>query len=60
MPADRLPIDTLPDFDMADYLDSDEAVAQYLALVLAEGDAGELAAALEHVARAGRQGTAKR
>lgn len=31
----------LPEFDMADYLDNDEAVAQYLSVVLAEGDSGE-------------------
>lgn len=28
----------LPEFDMADYLDNDEAVAQYLSVVLAEGE----------------------
>ena len=42
----------LPEFDMADYLDNDEAVAQYLSVVLAEGDAGELADALGHIAQA--------
>ena len=42
----------LPEFDMADYLDNDEAVAQYLRVVLAEGDAGELADALGHIAKA--------
>ncbi|WP_310460495.1 hypothetical protein [Sphaerotilus sp.] len=42
----------LPEFDMADYLDNDEAVAQYLRVVLAEGDAGELADALRHIAKA--------
>jgi probable addiction module antidote protein len=42
----------LPDFDMADYLTDDEAVAQYLSVVLAEGDAGELADALGHIAKA--------
>lgn len=39
----------LPEFDMADYLDNDEAVAQYLNLVLAEGDAD----ALGHIAKGG-------
>lgn len=47
-----LRVEDLPDFDMADYLDSDEAVAQYLSVVLAEGDDGELAAALGHIAKA--------
>jgi probable addiction module antidote protein len=42
----------LPDFDMADYLTDDEAVAQYLSVVLAEGDAGELADSLGHIAKA--------
>jgi probable addiction module antidote protein len=42
----------LPEFDMADYLDNDEAVAQYLSVVLAEGDAGESADALGHIAKA--------
>lgn len=45
-------ITDLPEFDMADYLDNDEAVAQYLSVVLAEGDAGELADALGHIAKA--------
>ncbi|CAN5243272.1 putative addiction module antidote protein [soil metagenome] len=42
----------LPVFDMADYLDSDVAVAEYLTQVMADGDAGELAAALGHIAKA--------
>ena len=42
----------LSEFDMADYLDNDEAVAHYLSVVLAEGDAGELADALGHIAKA--------
>lgn len=42
----------LPAFDMADYLDNDEAVAQYLSVVMAEGDSGELADALRHIAKA--------
>ncbi len=32
--------DDLPNFDMAEYLDSDEAIAEYLNQVLAENDAG--------------------
>jgi probable addiction module antidote protein len=39
-------------FDMANYLDSDEAVAEYLTQVLADGDSAELVRALGHVARA--------
>jgi probable addiction module antidote protein len=45
-------IDDLPDFDMAEYLDSDEAIAEYLNQVLADNDAGELAAALGDIAKA--------
>ena len=45
-------IDALPDFDMAEYLDSDEAIAEYLNQVLADKDASELAAALGYIAKA--------
>jgi probable addiction module antidote protein len=39
-------------FDMADHLDSDAAVAEYLSQVLADGDMDELLRALGHVAKA--------
>jgi len=39
-------------FDVAEYLDSDEAIAGYLSEVLADGDMDELLKALGHVARA--------
>lgn len=42
----------LPEFDPAEYLDSDEAVAGYLTAILAENDAALLAAALGDIARA--------
>jgi probable addiction module antidote protein len=38
-------------FDMADYLDDDEAIAEYLTQVLSDGDDSELAAALGHIAK---------
>jgi hypothetical protein len=41
----------LPEFDAAEYLDSDEAVAEYLTAVLAENDPALLAAALGDIAR---------
>lgn len=44
--------DTLKTFDMADFLDSEEAIAQYLNIVIEEGDASALAQALGTVARA--------
>ena len=39
-------------FDMSRYLDSDEAVAEYLSQVLADGDADELIEAIGHIAKA--------
>jgi probable addiction module antidote protein len=42
----------LPDFDMAEYLKTDEDVANYLTLVLAENDPAELTHALGTIARA--------
>ena len=42
----------LPVFDMADHLSSDELVAEYLTQVLADGEEGELAHALGHIAKA--------
>ncbi|MFT3812485.1 MAG: putative addiction module antidote protein [Acidovorax sp.] len=39
-------------FDMANYLGSEEEIAEYLRQVLEDGDAAELAAALGDIARA--------
>jgi probable addiction module antidote protein len=39
-------------FDLAEHLQSDEDIAQYLSLVIEEGDPGELAHALGLAARA--------
>ncbi len=39
-------------FDITEYLDSDEAIAEYLNQVLEEGDTDELVAAIGHVAKA--------
>lgn len=44
--------DTLHAFDMSEMLDSDEAIAEYLSQVMADGDTDELVAALGHIARA--------
>jgi len=49
---DKVKIDALPEFDMSHYLDSDEAVAEYLTQVLSDGDDSELANALGHIAKA--------
>jgi probable addiction module antidote protein len=50
--ADKIRIADLPDFDVTEYLDDDQAIAEYLTLVLDEDDPGLLAAALGDVARA--------
>ena len=48
----KIKVADLPDFDMAEHLDSDEAIAQYLSIVLEENDTAELAHALGTIARA--------
>ncbi|MBW8619503.1 MAG: putative addiction module antidote protein [Hyphomicrobiales bacterium] len=45
-------INDLPEFDVSDYLDDDQAIANYLTAVLEDGDAALLAAALGDIARA--------
>ncbi len=45
-------VSTLPEFDVADYLTDDQAIADYLTAVLEDGDAALLAAALGDIARA--------
>jgi probable addiction module antidote protein len=42
----------LPDFDLAEHLQTEEDVAAYLTLVMEESDPGELAHALGVIARA--------
>jgi len=42
----------LTTFDIADYLDSEEAIAQYLSQVMADGEDDELLRALGHIAKA--------
>lgn len=39
-------------FDIADYLDSNEMIAEYLNSVLEEGDSSDLIIALRHIAKA--------
>ena len=39
-------------FDVADHLDSDEAIAEYLSQVLAEGDSDEIIRAVGYAAKA--------
>ncbi len=42
----------LTEFDMADYLNTDEEVAEYIRQILEDGDNEELAASLRHLAKA--------
>jgi probable addiction module antidote protein len=42
----------LPDFDVTEYLEDDQAIAEYLTIVLEEDDPALLAAALGDIARA--------
>ncbi len=39
-------------FDIADYLDSNEIIAEYLNAVLQEGDDTEIVTAIGHIAKA--------
>lgn len=48
----RINIAALPEFDLAEYLKTDEDVAQYLTSVLEENDGAELTHALGVIARA--------
>ena len=45
-------ISDLPEFDMAQHIKTDADVAEYLRQVLEDGEPGELAAALGHIAKA--------
>lgn len=48
----KIKIADLPDFDMADHLQTEDDVANYLTLVLADNDPAELRHALGTIARA--------
>ena len=43
---------TLTPFDMTQYLDTEESIAEYLTQVLEEGDTDELIRAIGHIAKA--------
>lgn len=49
---DNLKIKNLPEFDMAHQLKNDADIVEYLQQVIKDGDSGELAAALGHIAKA--------
>jgi probable addiction module antidote protein len=44
--------ETTTEFDFSDYLDSDEAISEYLTQVLSDGDMKEFLRALSYVAKA--------
>ena len=48
----KIDVTDLPEFDMAEHLDSDQAIAEYLTIVMEENDPGELTHALGVIARA--------
>ena len=48
----KINVADLPEFDMAEHLDSDQAIAEYLTIVMEENDLGELTHALGVIARA--------
>ena len=48
----KIKVSDLPEFDITEHLDSEEAIATYLTLVIEENDSAELAHALGVVARA--------
>ena len=52
MTPQKINIADLPEFDMAEHLDSDQAIAEYLTIVLEENDSAEFAHALGTIARA--------
>ena len=49
---DKIRVADLPNFDMAEQLNSEEDIAEYITMVLKDGDMAELARALGTVARA--------
>ena len=48
----KIRVSDLPEFDIAEHLDSDQAMAEYLTIVLEENDPAALAGALGSIARA--------
>jgi len=44
--------ESITNFDLSDYLDSDEAISEYLTQVLDDGDMNEFLKALSHIAKA--------
>jgi len=51
-PSKKIKISELPDFDVTEHLPDDQAIAEYLTIVLEDNDPALLAAALGDIARA--------
>lgn len=50
--AKKIRVADLPEFDAAEYLDNEQAIAEYLTVILEENDPAALAQALGTIARA--------
>ena len=50
--TEKISVTGLPEFDASVYLDSEEAIAEYLTAIIEDGDSALLAAALGDIARA--------
>lgn len=50
--SEKIKIADLPEFDITEHLDSDQAIAEYLSIVLEDNDPALLAVALGDIARA--------
>ncbi len=48
----KVRVDSLPEFDITEHLEDDQAIAEYLTIVLEEDDPALLAAAVGDIARA--------
>ena len=48
----KIKVSDLPEFDVTEYLDDEQAIAQYLTIVIEENDPATLAQALGTIARA--------
>jgi probable addiction module antidote protein len=48
----KIKVSSLPEFDMAEHLDDERAIAEYLTVVMEENDPSALAQALDTVAHA--------
>ena len=48
----KIKVSDLPEFDVTEYLDDEQAIAQYLTVVIEENDPAALAQALGTIARA--------